>query len=65
LVPSSAMSMGDLAVVTSGLSRLAVALVLVTLGADGVSQGTAIVEVVVAGPQLSDDVRGLLWDLLR
>jgi hypothetical protein len=59
------MSMGDLAVVTPGLSRLAVALVLVTLGADGVSQGTAIVEVVVAGPQLSDDVRGLLWDLLR
>jgi hypothetical protein len=34
-------------------------------GADGVSQGVASVEVDGAGPQLGDDIGGLLQDLVR
>jgi hypothetical protein len=39
--------------------------VLVMLGVDVVSQGAAYIEVDGAGPQLSDDVGGLLQDLVK
>jgi hypothetical protein len=64
------MSMGNLAVVESLMledptSEAWEAPVLVMPGVDGVSQGVACVEVDGAGPQLSDDVGGLLWDLVK
>jgi hypothetical protein len=65
MVASSATSVGELAMVTPVLPQWAMVLVLVTPSADGMSQGAASIEVDGAGPQLSDDIRGLLWDLVR
>jgi hypothetical protein len=41
------------------------ALVLVMLGADGLSQGASCIEVSGAGPQLGDGAKGLLQDLVK
>jgi hypothetical protein len=70
LVASSTVSMGDLAMVESPTSEVPTSEawespVLVTPGADGALQGAAYVEMDGAGPHLSDDVGGFLWDLVR
>jgi hypothetical protein len=61
---SSTVSASDLVVVTSGLLRSVVALVLGVSGAGGAFQGAIDVEVVGTTPQLGDDVGSVLWDLV-
>jgi hypothetical protein len=70
LLASSAMSVGDLGMVESLASEEPTTEALeesvsVTLGADGASYGIACIEVDGANSQLSDDVGGLLWDLVK
>jgi hypothetical protein len=70
LVASPTASVGDLAMVESPASEESTseargAPISVTPRVDGTSQGTACVEVDGAGPQQSDDVRGLMRDLVK
>jgi hypothetical protein len=70
LVASPVASVGDLAMVESPASEESTseargAPISVTPRVDGTSQGTTCVEVDGVGPQQSDDVRGLMWDLVK
>jgi hypothetical protein len=70
LVVASTASVGDLTVAESPVleeptSEAWEVPALVTLGADGVSQGIVCVKVDGAGPRLSHDVGSLLWGLVK
>jgi hypothetical protein len=64
LMASSIMSMGDLAEVALDSQRLVVAPVPRMPSASGTTQDAAGLGLVGSGPQLGDDARSSLWDLV-